>query len=176
MAQVGSRDGVSQVTVQYLDRAKESHFPRLKREQYHVTSKYTTAYNCIAHAAGRDDLPWWPIDAVGVHWPDGVPKEETIDCFMAAYATEGYVECTEEGVSLSPGFEKIALYVDRDGTPTHAARQLDDGQWTSKLGDWEDIKHASLTDLEDDARKRGLGYGESARLMKRPKPAPEGKP
>jgi hypothetical protein len=28
-----------------------------------------------------------------------------------------------------------------DGEPTHAARQLPNGKWTSKLGRWQDIEH-----------------------------------
>jgi len=86
---------------------------------------------------------------------------------MQAYATEGYIAC--DGVELETGFEKIAIYVSASGEPTHAARQLDNGHWTSKLGDWEDIQHESLAALEDDAQARGLGYGRVAQIMKRPK-------
>jgi hypothetical protein len=28
-----------------------------------------------------------------------------------------------------------------DGEPTHAARQLPNGKWTSKLGRWQDIEY-----------------------------------
>jgi hypothetical protein len=28
-----------------------------------------------------------------------------------------------------------------DGEPTHAAQQLSNGKWTSKLGRWQDIEH-----------------------------------
>jgi hypothetical protein len=37
--------------------------------------------------------------------------------------------------------KKVALYVDKDGLWTHAAKQMVDGTWTSKLGNWEDIIH-----------------------------------
>jgi hypothetical protein len=46
-----------------------------------------------------------------------------------------------EGSGLEVGFEKIALYALPDGEPTHAARQLLSGKWTSKLGRWQDIEH-----------------------------------
>jgi hypothetical protein len=58
---------------------------------------------------------------------------------VQAYETIGYSIC-EDG-ELEEGFEKIALYATSDGEVTHAARQLSNGRWTSKLGRWEDIEH-----------------------------------
>jgi hypothetical protein len=65
---------------------------------------------------------------------------------------------------LEPGFEKIAPFADADGLPTHAARQLPGGRWTSKLGELEDIEH----DLNDVA---GTAYGTVVQIMKRPLPS-----
>jgi hypothetical protein len=58
------------------------------------------------------------------------------------------------------GFEKIAIYV-LDEKPQHAARQLPNGKWTSKLGQYEDIEHNALEGLE------GSIYGYVACVMKR---------
>ena len=62
---------------------------------------------------------------------------------MQAYGTVGYIECADG--SFEQGFEKIAIYAARETggglTPTHAARQLPSGRWTSKLGSCEDIEH-----------------------------------
>jgi hypothetical protein len=146
---------------------KEAYFPLLQRDKYRVTSEETSEYNCIAHAAGRNDLPWWPVEAVGVDWPEGVDREETLDCFIRAYRTQGYEVC--ESADFELGFEKIALYVDSYGETTHAARQLENGHWTSKLGDWEDIEHKTLETLEDDVQGRGLGYGKVAMILRRPR-------
>jgi hypothetical protein len=66
---------------------------------------------------------------------------------------------------LEPGSEKIAVFANAKGVPTHAARQLASGFWTSKLGVSEDIEHR-LRDLEGDI------YGTVALIMKRPLPAP----
>ena len=63
---------------------------------------------------------------------------ETIEAFVDAFWTLGYVPC-EDG-RHEPGYEKVALYA-FDGTPTHAARQLTDGRWSSKLGRSVDIAH-----------------------------------
>ena len=55
----------------------------------------------------------------------------------------------------------MAIFVDAVGVPTHAARQLASGLWTSKLGHSEDIEH-DLRALEGDT------YGMVALLLKRP--------
>ena len=136
-------------------------FPRLPDGNYQVTRPRTDAYNCIAWASGDTARWWWPDDPKG-HWPNGVARLETLQTFREAFATLGYVACP--GYELEPGFEKIALFADRAGTPTHAARQLPNGSWTSKLGLPEDIEHA-LHDLE------GSPYGSIAEIMRRPLPA-----
>jgi hypothetical protein len=41
------------------------------------------------------------------------------------------------------GWQTIALY-SADGELTHAARRLDNGRWTSKLGPDIDIEHDTL--------------------------------
>jgi hypothetical protein len=154
----------------YLSFERQAYFPNLRRPEYRVTSDETPVYNCIAHAAGKNDKWWWPADAEGAYWPSGIDKKETIDGFILAYQTEGYVVC--EGRELETGFDKIAIYVDELGTPTHAARQLSDGSWCSKLGQWEDIQHQTLEALEtgEDENYQGLAYGKVALIMRRPSP------
>jgi hypothetical protein len=62
-----------------------------------------------------------------------------LDAFIAAYTILGYEPCGD-GL-LEFGYEKVAIYLDGRGKPTHAARQLPSGTWTSKLGEGEDIEH-----------------------------------
>src|SRR5206468_1809140 len=81
-------------------------------------------------APGAKRSRWWPDLAGQETWPEGVPCEATRDAFVAASATLGYAVCT--GEELEPGFAKVALFGDARGVPTHAARQLDSGRWTSK--------------------------------------------
>lgn len=59
-------------------------------------------------------------------------------------------------------YQKIAIYNDYDNLPTHVARQLPNGKWTSKLGQDEDIEHNNLQGLTGRP-----GYGEVACIMKR---------
>ena len=82
--------------------------------------------------------------------------------YRAVFELMGYEECATD--ELEPGFEKVAIYVDTDGSPTHAAKQLGTGSWTSKLGGWEDIEHPSLHALEG----TGLAYGSVALILRRP--------
>jgi hypothetical protein len=110
----------------HLSLEKEANFPNLRRGNYRVTSEEDPVYNCIAHAAGRDDGWWWPVDGIdGVVWPGGLERKETLECFVSAYALQGYV-CCESG-KFEAGFEKVAIYADSTGEPTHAARQLRQG-------------------------------------------------
>jgi len=96
-------------------------------------------------------------------WPHGVPRQETIAAFVRMYEARGYQKCIDG--SLEAGIEKIALYGIPGPTglplPTHAAYQLENGNWTSKLGDFEDIEHFLVEKLN------GPRYGAVALYMKR---------
>lgn len=163
----------------HLPLDKEAVFPQLRRDEYSKTSCEDTHYNCIAHAACKDDNWWWPVEGAveGVYWPVGVDPKETIEAFILAYETVGYEVFPTQSRELEAGLEKIAIYEapdpDDNGKikPSHAARQLPDGSWTSKLGDWEDIEHRTLEALEtgDDEAHQGLGYGKVAVIMQRPR-------
>jgi hypothetical protein len=91
-----------------------------------------------------------------------IPREETLAAFIAAYALQGYVQCADGALEL--GVEKIAIYGLMSGSdiePTHAARQLPDGRWTSKLGNCEDIEHDTLEALN------GPRYGAPVCFLRR---------
>jgi len=136
--------------------------PGLRFSTFQMTSPPTPVYNCIAWAAGQTLKWWWPTTDVldDAHiWPDGVPNEVTLPAFTAAFATLNYFVC--ENDAHEGGWEKVAIFVDERQTPTHAARQLANGRWTSKLGKAEDIEH-DLHALEGDV------YGKVAMLLKRP--------
>ena len=130
-------------------------FPGLVAAGYSITSPATAEYNCLGWAAGEDDRWWWP-DAAGVsYWPNGAAREETIPAFIAAYGVLGFAPAAHS--NLEPNVIKVAIYA-RSGIPTHAARQLPNGSWTSKLGASEDIEH-TLTGLA------GAIYGDVAVIL-----------
>jgi hypothetical protein len=110
--------------------------PRLTADNYRETSPASWKDNCIAWAAGVTDSWWWP--SPGRYWPPDIPREETIAAFLAALGTLGYAAVATPDSESE--VEKGALYATGE-TPTHAARQLPTGVWTSKLGPSLDIEH-----------------------------------
>jgi hypothetical protein len=135
----------------------ETIFPDLAVVGYHITSPATTDYNCIAWAAQDDTNWWWPDTFGDYYWPAQAPRTETLDAFISAYRLLGYEPCTT--AELEPGFEKVAIYIDAQGVPPHAARQLSSGTWTSKLGALEDIEHRTPEGLN------GAAYDRVGQLM-----------
>ena len=107
----------------------------------------------------RDSTRWWWPDSMGsYYWPSSARRDETLDAFKEAFRTLGYYEC--ESDDFEYGYEKVAIFADDSNNPTHAARQLSNGKWTSKCGIAEDIEH----DLIGVA---GREYGSVACIMKR---------
>lgn len=140
--------------------ALEDDFPNLRSLSFSRESPPTTQYNCYAWAAGEKDR-WWEPDRMGqYYWPPQVPRNFLLSTFIQAYSTRGFLSC-DDG-SFEPGFEKIALYATPDLRVKHAARQLDKGCWTSKLGIDVDIEHL-LDGLI------GELYGAVAQFLKRPR-------
>jgi hypothetical protein len=132
--------------------------PNLSVENYRITSPTSWQYNCIAWAVGISDSWWWPVP--GRFWPPDVPREETLDAFIAALGSRGFSSCSSSEFEL--GLEKIALY-SMGTVPTHAARQLSNGWWTSKLGPSFDIEHGNLEALA------GGVYGDPVAFLRRAK-------
>ncbi len=153
MAGVGQVQGLQVVRSPHL----EALFPKLHETMYRITSPEESHYNCIAWAAG-DDKNWWePGLLEDYYWPKGVPQEYSVEAYAKAFEALDYEACEDGG--REAGFEKVALYADDEG-PTHAARQLPDGHWTSKLGKLEDIEH-TLEGLSE------CDYGQVVMFMKR---------
>lgn len=140
-------------------------FPNLipgKAGNHRLTSWSTSRYNCIAWAADDPMRPWWPGSISGYpHWPENAINEVTVPAFISAFQTLDY-ECCDDS-QLEPGFEKIAIFAWPNGEPQHAARQLSDGAWTSKMGAyyWPDIRHSTLDAVA------GPSYGNPVQFMKR---------
>ena len=142
--------------------------PNLKRADYSVTSDQTPfsgtvnrPYNCIAWAAEENARWWWPGNT-NCYWPPSIQSICTLDAFVAAFGTLRYKKCANG--NPEPNMEKVAIYVDATGLPTHMARQLPSGRWTSKLGEWEDIEHRNPLVLEGVGPER---YGTVGQYLRR---------
>jgi hypothetical protein len=135
-------------------------FPLSIVDPFIVTSPATVQYNCIAWAFGDDKRFYWPDADNLMFWPNGIPREETFEAFIELYKLIGYEVCGNG--SFETEYEKIAIYEGKNGKPTHAARQIDEKYWTSKLGPFVDVSHSI------DAMQGGE-YGYVKFFMKRKK-------
>jgi hypothetical protein len=132
-------------------------FPGLKPGTYKIIGSASVHYNCIAWAVGKRDAFWWPDKALKRYWPPDIPLADTLDAFVQLFRSLGYETCTNP--SFERRFEKVAIFV-KGQNVTHAARQLGNGRWSSKLGMSELIEH-------DLGAIAGETYGDVQQIMQR---------
>ena len=132
-------------------------FPNSIDEPFIAKSPFDPRYNCIGWACGSKSK-FWP-NTYGYTLPNGIPAKLHINSFVELFKSRGYEEC-DDG-ELEKGFLKIAIYVDSNDKPSHAARQLPSGVWTSKLGFAQDIEH-SIHSMANGQ------YGDVKKYMKKP--------
>lgn len=135
-------------------------FPNSNTDPFYLTSPDTPNYNCIAWAYGDSNKWFWPDSSNMYYWPDDIPRLVHINNFVQLFESIGYFVC--DSFEREENFEKIVIYTDHAGIPTHAARQLENGYWTSKLGASFDISH-TLVAMSDGY------YGNATIVMKRGK-------
>lgn len=88
--------------------------------------------------------------------------EDELSSFVIAVAEFGYAVCPTG--DLQEDAEKIALYGFVDNVD-HAARQLPDGRWTSKLGIYgDDIEHDTADAVSGGVYGRVVAYFSRPRL------------
>jgi hypothetical protein len=133
-------------------------FPDLEFDHPVVTHPADPDYNCVAWAVGVTTDRWWPNES-DAEWPPDVADELTLATMIATLGTFGYVPC-DTGVAET-GFEKAAVYA-KGGVPTHVAKQLPGGRWSSKLGKDCVVSHATPAGLE------GAVYGQVVAYLRRP--------
>jgi hypothetical protein len=141
----------------------ELRYRSLTQNYYRKTSERTPDYNCIAYVAGDFQKPWWPVPYQAPYfWPiDNVEEDESIKEFIEAFSFLGYECCSDS--DFEPDFQKIVIFIDEEGFPSHMAKQLPNGYWSSKCGDLEDIEH----DLNSLIGGASMGYGQVAQFMKK---------
>ncbi len=117
----------------------DADFPNSSFDPFLVTSSQTTRYNCIAWACEDTEKWYWPDKKHMYYWPEEICRDETIECFIDLFKRIGYRICKNDRKEF--WYTKVAIYCDDKKIPTHAARQLRNGYWTSKLGRNYDISH-----------------------------------
>lgn len=128
-------------------------FPQLIGSKWSIRSPFHEKYQCIAWAACRTDIRWWPVETEPdnriVEWPPGAPFDDSVENFIRAFARLGYERCFNADFEL--GYQKVAIYATSDARVTHMARQSLIGRgWLSKCGNLEDIRHDYLSSIEGD--------------------------
>jgi hypothetical protein len=146
-----------------LSSEDEAQFPKLSVIGYRVASAKDTSHNCVAYAADDKARKWdpSPIPNPGYYWPPGARRDQHPDALKSAFEQIGYELCV--GGEFEDDYEKVALYVDSNGYWSHAAKQEENGEWSCKLGDEEDIRHKTPHCFS------GSIYGEVVYFMKRPR-------
>lgn len=123
--------------------AVEAWFPKLPADGYRITSRRDDSYNCVAWIA-RDIRRWWEPDIDGCYWPHSLGDGYRLADYLALFESLGFVRCPDG--SLEDGREKIAIYATANDFE-HVAFQRSDGEWSSKLGPLNDIRHAQTDSL-----------------------------
>ena len=143
-----------------MSRRLEEIFTNLAGSSYEISGQASKEYNCIAWVMRISTQNWDCNDPDG-YWPPSILRDDSIMTIMQLFASQGFSLCEDD--TPEPGYEKIALYA-FVGRFTHAARQLEDGHWTSKLGKGPTITHNSPANLT------GGFYGNVHCIMRRPVP------
>jgi len=132
-------------------------FPNSLETPFIITSPEARKYNCIGWAL-ESDLEWWEPDYENGVWFEDVDNERTIKNVEIVFQKFGFKVCEDE--TLEKGFLKIAVFSTDEIHFNHVARQLESGNWTSKIGVSFDVEH-SLESMEN-----GI-YGNVVLFMKK---------
>lgn len=162
------------MTDEFTPRAHIEHwFPNSgPTDALEITSPTDLCYNCVAWSLGIDSHWVEPYLDNGAKvepwavWPNTLDSGSSIETYVKMFRGEGFVKAVRG--NREAGFDKIVIYWDKaNKTFTHVARQMDDGQWWSKLGRASDVQHKEPHTLGP-AGSPG-GYGEVWGYMKRAK-------
>jgi hypothetical protein len=145
----------------------KKYWPNLNASTFHKTSEEDPRYNCVAWANRiQNENVDFSLDEEGD--PVFDPYYLTSYPYVEYFEQNGYELCDNDP-SLEAGYEKIGIY-EKDGQFKHVARQLENGNWTSKIGEYEDIEHYSIEAVEGYTYK-SKSYGRVAFFMKRKNPS-----
>jgi hypothetical protein len=141
-----------------LRQAVQRDFPQINPQNFEVLRGYDFLYQCTGASLG---------------WYSGVsPGDDktlwTPEYFHRVYRSHGFLEQTDGRFPADPSkVEVVVLYrvvnlaVPGGWQITHAARQLADGTWLSKINQGSLIRHKELNDIASNIFGSGaLDYGE----------------
>ena len=131
-------------------------FPNLYGEGFEIVDQPSNRYNCIAYAAADTSEWWWP-DGIN-YWPPWATRDNRMESLEEVFAGLGYEQCDDS--DPEDGYQKVALYEIQSGFQ-HAAAQMPNGRWRSKMGRGPVIEHRN-----PDSLSSGI-YGNPTIFMRR---------
>ena len=131
-------------------------FPNLTTENFETVAPPSDDYNCIAYAANDTGKRW--DYHLGRYWPPWATRSSSMQSLKEVFAGLQYEECNDG--NHEAGYQKLALY-EAGGAAQHAAVQMPNGRWRSKMGPGPVIEHDSPESLS------GGMYGEPTVFMRR---------
>lgn len=99
---------------------------------------------------------YWPPDALRDNDNDG------IEALKRAFASLGFED--RDNDDLEPGYQKVAVYAQRNDDWLHAAIQESNGEWSSKLGVSYDIRHKTPQCVEGPTYGKVVGFMKKKRI------------
>ena len=131
-------------------------FPNLNQKNYKPTSPATPVernpqrpfhvYNCFALVVGDTTQWWWP--AGKGYWPRKDSKDTVDELASLLISDYGFRECGDKQSNggLEQGIRKVAIFVDKTGSPQHISYQPDytsnpSRTWKSKIGYNVNMEH-----------------------------------
>lgn len=135
-------------------------FPSLSGEDFKILEPPSRNFNCVAFAAG-DTTRIWDYNE-GYYWPPWATRDSRMESLKEVFAGLGYESCVDG--TTEDGYRKVALYEEK-GTTQHAALQVSNGRWRSKMGQGPVIEHHKPESLS------GEVYGVPTTFMKKALPA-----
>lgn len=137
----------------------EKWHPKLIGKKYKIIDGTNNInYNCIAYSL--DIIDYW-CGASEKSWPYNVlSRSPKLDNYIKYYNMYNYFECDND--EYESGYEKVALYIDKNNCVLHAAKQYKD-IWRSKLGGFYIIEH----ELEWISGFDSQNYGNIGKILKR---------
>jgi len=135
----------------------EYDFPKLVGKKYGLSPE-DFGCNCLAFALG-DQSNWWePPKGAGQYWPPGFPNDTTVETVEAIIRIHGFT--VELLPTETPEGDAIAVYA--TGNQWKHFAKFSHGEWSSKLGEGNDVSGISLEDLEMPM------YGKVVKILCRP--------
>lgn len=103
------------------------------------TSEHTIEYNCVAWVLGSNNKWWQPL-TLGGDWPSDISESYNVNSYIELFIKFGFEKCVD--YEFESEYDKIAIFQNTENNEfSHVSKLIEPGIWSSKMGDYEDIRH-----------------------------------